>query len=529
MKRTAKKFRADRAIRLSIGALALMLGIALTSCSEEARLKKRLEKEGFDVSTTGLFRYIQDNDLETMSILLSHGIKPNFGDDNTTGLEFALDRGLTDMAALLLENGADPEYETFAGKAMITAISMEYFDIVKLLLEKGYNVNSLDKFGDAPLHGAVIKLDKKIIRLLLEWGADPNIRDANKGWTPLILLADRSGPYRTLEIQVANILLEYGADLSLTIEEGRYAGNSALSMAEMQTYEDMAQFLERCRDSIYNTTRLDVYMRDYDVAGARKLIAAGVQPSGSMIETAVWRARRAGRMQILSLLNEPPTRAVLIDTFVDRAWENKETDIKTMAAAGVDINAKNSEGLTALMKALLGTSRSAVWVLLEAGADVNVRDSQGRTALMWASMYPDDFIASRYSSAKSSDAESVLEAGAEVNVRDNKGWTALMYAIVNENRGIIRLLLGAGADVTAKGTKDGQTALKLAESKGGFYGVVDSLKKAGAPSRIAARATFRHNIEVSCFLALLDVTSYLTGWVLCLGVPVNPLSLFFTP
>jgi len=42
------------------------------------------------------------------------------------------------------------------------------------------------------------------------------------------------------------------------------------------------------------------------------------------------------------------------------------------------------------------------------------------------------------------------------------------------------------------------------------------------PSRIAARATSWRNIEVSRFLALLGVTSYLTGWVFVPRGPRKP-------
>ena len=52
---------------------------------------------------------------------------------------------------------------------------------------------------------------------------------------------------------------------------------------------------------------------------------------------------------------------------------------------GVDINAQDDEGETALMKAIDATELDQVEWLLTNGADVNIRDESGETALDRAS------------------------------------------------------------------------------------------------------------------------------------------------
>jgi ankyrin repeat protein len=56
---------------------------------------------------------------------------------------------------------------------------------VKLLLEHGANPNIQDyKYGWTPLHFAVKNCHVDVARVLLDYGADPTIRD-NEGRTPL--------------------------------------------------------------------------------------------------------------------------------------------------------------------------------------------------------------------------------------------------------------------------------------------------------------------------------------------------------
>jgi len=84
--------------------------------------------------------------------------------------------------------------------------------------------------------------------------------------------------------------------------------------------------------------------------------------------------------------------------------------------------------------------------------------------------------------AKSGDMEKVqalLAEGAEVNAKGSeRGVTALMLAVARVHTDTVKVLLAKGADVNAKLT-DGTTALILAEKKGQKE-LVRILKEAGA-------------------------------------------------
>jgi ankyrin repeat protein len=60
----------------------------------------------------------------------------------------------------------------------------------------------------------------------------------------------------------------------------------------------------------------------------------------------------------------------------------------------------------------------------------------------------------------------LLERGADVNARDHDGETALMMAASGGSPEIVQALLDKGADVNAKFTATGKTALTLAEERG---------------------------------------------------------------
>lgn len=145
--------------------------------------------------------------------------------------------------------------------------------------------------------------------------------------------------------------------------------------------------------------------------------------------------------------------------------------VKLLLDKGADVNAKAWWGYTALIAASTGALidlmqpsccftfkaqlewerqlRSSagraelVKMLLDRGADVNAKDSEGATALMMVGYGWIDV------------AKVLLDKGADVNARDNEGTTVLMKHACDAD--IVKLLLDKGANVNAK-NKYGVTA-----------------------------------------------------------------------
>ncbi|MCK4347963.1 MAG: ankyrin repeat domain-containing protein [Thermoplasmatales archaeon] len=121
-----------------------------------------------------------------------------------------------------------------------------------------------------------------------------------------------------------------------------------------------------------------------------------------------------------------------------------------------------------LMAASGSGETETVRILLEKGVDVNATDSYGFTALMFAAKY-----------GHTTTVRFLLAKGAEVNVKSKLlGYTALMNAVASRKVIIVKELLDRGADVNAR-NDDGVTALTFAEELNDAV-IIKLLKRHGA-------------------------------------------------
>ena len=141
---------------------------------------------------------------------------------------------------------------------------------------------------------------------------------------------------------------------------------------------------------------------------------------------------------------------------------------KTVLAQGVDINARNNYGWTALMHAARLGNSELTRILLEHGADINAQNEDGWTALMRAALKGD--VAT---------VKVLLDHGADVNIFADKSDTgALFWAAQRGHAEVVKVLLAAGADYTHVNSS-GWTPM-MAASYGGYNDIVQILRDAGA-------------------------------------------------
>ena len=179
--------------------------------------------------------------------------------------------------------------------------------------------------------------------------------------------------------------------------------------------------------------------------------------------------------------------------------------LKAAIAAGANVNAKDSDGVTALMRAASAGRGDSVSTLIAAGADVHAKTSGGVNALMMASL-------GGYAEA----AGLLLAAKVDSNAKDNQGRTALMAAASSREQAVVDALLAAGADVKIEDA-GGASALTYASAEG-FESAVTALQKRGA------KAGDRELLLASARCNLGIVRSYLGG-----GMGVNPKDAGTTP
>jgi protocatechuate 3,4-dioxygenase beta subunit len=168
-----------------------------------------------------------------------------------------------------------------------------------------------------PLGKAAADEDVDEVLALLNAGERPDgVEEDARGVTPLFIAVGRGS------VEIARALLDFGADVNFTAENGR--------TPLMQIDEDATPELVRLLLS-YNAS---VNVSDED--GDTPLILA--------------------------------------------AGEVEDEVLKLLIEAGADVNAANKRGLTALMRAAWEEDLEHVRILLAAGADVNAKNDEGETA-----------------------------------------------------------------------------------------------------------------------------------------------------
>jgi len=136
-----------------------------------------------------------------------------------------------------------------------------------------------------------------------------------------------------------------------------------------------------------------------------------------------------------------------------------------LLGSGIDPNLRNDKGQPALILALQSPSPKVAKVLWEArGIDLEATNNAGETALMMAALKSEV------------DAATALVAhGASVN---KDGWSPLHYAATGGNVEIVKLLVAHGAKLEAR-SPNGSTPLMMA-ARYGSEDAVDALLAAGA-------------------------------------------------
>ena len=189
-------------------------GIILRSaCREEDKKTIRmLIAAGVDVNSKGsigdtaLMVTVAMNRKDIADILINAGADVNIGENHDiVPLHWAAMNGYVNMVKFLLEKGANIHSRDKHGRTALlwaisrSPISLEHEDIIKLLVDGGTNIDLIDNRGYTALMYAVSKGCKRMIKLLLDAGADINIRSNTLGAT-VMQIALRDGQQDIIDL-----------------------------------------------------------------------------------------------------------------------------------------------------------------------------------------------------------------------------------------------------------------------------------------------------------------------------------------
>lgn len=206
-------------------------------------------------------------------------------------------------------------------------------------------------------------------------------------------------------------------------------------------------------------------------------------------ETPLMKACKEGNIALLRMILD--AQIALRKTKTSTSFNDPKSNDQVSATENKRIlDAKDDEGITALMKAAERGSQEACRLLIGEGASVDARDDETWNALMWAALSGQQEIVtmlvkeydqlSDYTTEKGetplmkaaangywSVCEFFIQEGAKVNGHDQDHQTALMWAASQGHDDVVQGLIENEAKVDLQ-SKIGRTALSYAAQFGRF-------------------------------------------------------------
>lgn len=166
-----------------------------------------------------------------IQMLIEHGADPYITNKNpgkTTALSEAVSINRARIVELLLKLGVNPNHPSHASEdgwtPLMYAIRMNYNKVARLLLDHGADPNAQTAVGMTALLYAAISGNAKGAHMLLAHGAQMDLAPPSPGteWTPLHWAASGGS------LKLTRLLLNYGADPQARDAQGKTAADIAI-------------------------------------------------------------------------------------------------------------------------------------------------------------------------------------------------------------------------------------------------------------------------------------------------------------
>jgi len=367
---------ADPDARDASGETLLMMAVRSGNIDSVAALVERgasVNASDAATQTTPLMWAVRSNSLPAVKLLIEHGatvdtatrvgatpawVSPNAGGGShglgiirggwpergsraatpggMTALLYAARDGRVELARTLLDAGANVNRaEANDISPLLMALTNDHMTVARILIERGADINAADFWGRTPIFSAV----------------EIRNRDITRG--------NEFGIDREAALEIVTLLLDRGANPNSRTKEIPPIRRWVTSLGDLTGI-----------NMIGRTPFIRAAMSG-DITTMRLLLAHGADPKITTVGGTTALVTAAGG------------NVAVQQSFVE-SRESSMAAVKLCLELGIDVNAANETGFTAMMGAANKGWDDILEVLLKAGGRLDVQDAQGRTPLRWA-------------------------------------------------------------------------------------------------------------------------------------------------